>query len=382
MPAPVAGSTPIEEGAYVGRIPIRNLWFLMFYASDLARMQGGAKRALEESPNDIPDLVGEILAYTVDRRLRRHLSLGYRTDESELHRVRGRINLLTTERRRLLARGLVACRYDELTIDTVRNRFVRAALEAVSRLASSPEVIQRCRGLARTLLTMGVSGLSPTLQEMSTDRAGRYELQDQYMVAAARLVFQLALPTEMVGSTPLPLADREEHWVRKLFERAVGGFFGAVLERGSWNVHAGRQQNWQITSKSAGIDRILPSMKTDIVLDHRDSGRRIVIDTKFASILSDGWYRKESLNSGYVYQIYAYLRSQVDCGDLFSDCAEGVLLHPSIGTTIDEEAMIQRHRIRFMTVDLTKSPAEIRSELLKIGAREVLTSPTTSLASP
>ena len=45
------------------------------------------------------------------------------------------------------------------------------------------------------------------------------------------------------------------------------------------------------------------------------SGRRIVIDTKFTSIVTAGWYREETLRSGYVYQIYAYLRSQVGRGD-------------------------------------------------------------------
>jgi 5-methylcytosine-specific restriction enzyme subunit McrC len=60
------------------------------------------------------------------------------------------------------------------------------------------------------------------------------------------------------------------------------------------------------------------------------SGQRIVIDTKFTSIVTSGWYREETLRSGYVYQIYAYLRSQVGRGDSFADCASG-LLHPSIG---------------------------------------------------
>jgi len=34
-------------------------------------------------------------------------------------------------------------------------------------------------------------------------------------------------------------------------------------------------------------------MRTDIVLDHATSGRRIVIDTKFTSIVTRGWYRRK-----------------------------------------------------------------------------------------
>ena len=111
-------------------------------------------------------------------------------------------------------------------------------------------------------------------------------------------------------------------------------------------------------------DKILPRMRTDVVLNHPPSGRRIVIDTKFTSIVTSGWYREETLRSGYMYQIYAYLHSQVGRGDALADCASGLLLHPAIGQTVDETVAIQGHHIRFATVDLTASPAEIRSQLL------------------
>ena len=61
-----------------------------------------------------------VLAHAVEERLRRNLSSGFREREAELIRVRGRIDLLNTERHQLLARGKVACRFEELTIDTPR----------------------------------------------------------------------------------------------------------------------------------------------------------------------------------------------------------------------------------------------------------------------
>ena len=116
---------------YVGRIPVRNLWLLMFYASDLFRMLGRDNLAYEDNPDELPNLVAEILAHAVEKRQRRQLSLGYRRRNAVISRVRGRIDVLTTARRQLLSRGRVACRFDELTINTPRNRFVRAALEKI-----------------------------------------------------------------------------------------------------------------------------------------------------------------------------------------------------------------------------------------------------------
>lgn len=90
----------------------------MLYASDLFRDLQAATVAVEDNPDDIPDLVAELLCSKVEHRIRRNLSHGYRLREAVLGRVRGRIDLLTTVRYRLLERGKVACRFDELTIDT------------------------------------------------------------------------------------------------------------------------------------------------------------------------------------------------------------------------------------------------------------------------
>lgn len=359
----VTSSARVE--GFIGRIPVRNLWLLMLYASDLFRTRGIGKVGLEDSPNDLPDLVAEILSHAVEVRQRRRLSLGYRARNAPLNRVRGRIDVLVTERNQLLDRGLVACRFDELTIDTPRNRFVRAALETISRIVQRKGLSHRCRSIASGMKAMGVSGETPSRAQMSTDRFNRNDADDRFMMAAAKLAFDLALPTETLGADVLSLPDREAIWVRRLFERAVGGFYDVVLSPQGWRVRCGGTMGWQIEQKTAGIDNILPMMRTDVVLDHPTTGRRIVIDTKFTSIVTSGWYREESLRSGYVYQIYAYLRSQVGRGDALADCASGLLLHPAIGQMVDESVEIQGHSIRFATVDLTATSEEIREQLLR-----------------
>lgn len=359
----------LDAEGYIGRIPVRNLWLMMLYASDLFGTRNIGNVGLEDSPDDLPDLVAEILAHAVETRQRRQLSFGYRSRDAVLNRVRGKIDILTTERRQLLAHGLVACRFDELTIDTPRNRFVRSALEKIARIAKRPKIAHRCRSLANGMKAMGVSGKPPTRTEMSSDRFGRHDTDDQFMVAAAKLAFDLSLPTEATGTNVLSLPDREVMWVRRLFEKAVGGFYNVVLSPEGWRVQCGKTMSWQIEQKTSGIDKILPTMRTDVVLDHVPSGQRIVIDTKFTSIVTRGWYREETLRSGYIYQIYAYLRSQVGRGDSLAENASGLLLHPSVGKMVDEAVMIQGHRICFATVDLTASAADIRSQLLKLPKR-------------
>ena len=108
-------------------------------------------------------------------------------------------------------------------------------------------------------------------------------------------------------------------------------------------------------------------MKTDIILENAAQRRRIVIDTKFAEILTRTAYRESVLKSGYIYQMYAYLRSQEEQDELARN-AEGWLLHPASGASIDETLRMQGHDIRFVTVDLMLPGTELLQRLRELTA--------------
>lgn len=369
-------SDSVGGGGLVGRIPVRNVWLLMLYASRLYREIPGRRRyAVEENPDDIPDLVAEILIHAVQRRLRRNLSSELRRRQADLTRVRGRIDHLSTERRNLLQRGRVACTFDELTTDTQRNRFVKAGLRELTRIVRNEELVRLCRSGAAALERAGVGSEPSSVQYRSgtttPETTGRTNAEDRQMLAAARLAFRLRLPTEDPGRVHLSSPDRDDVRARTLFEAAVGGFYQTVLSPRGWKVGTGRRIHWQFEDATSGMAEILPSMKTDIVLEvpagnQRQAHRRLVIDTKFTHVLSPNQHGDEKLRSGYLYQMYAYLRSQERVEDPPSADAAGLLLHPSVDGDVDEAATIQGHRIRFATVDLAADSVTIRDRLLSL----------------
>jgi 5-methylcytosine-specific restriction enzyme subunit McrC len=346
----------------IGRSPVRNLWLLMLYASDLTRLGRAFNAIMDDEIDDLPDLIARLLANFVEHRLRRNLTRGYRHREMVLTRVRGRIDILTTEARLLLSRGEVFCRFQELTIDTPRNRLVRAALDLMARLVRSDELAHRCRSLTFSLARAGVGGGRPSRADLAPDQIGRNDSADRLMIALAQLAFDLALPTEDSGRTALVAPDREETWVRHLFEKAVLGFARVELEPLGWSVRGSVPITWQVSAGSVGLAAVLPRMVTDIVLDPPDGGRRVVIDTKFSSILSSGRFGNAGLKSGYIYQMYAYVRSQ-EGRDPQWDGAAGLFLHPAIDGALHEHAVIQNHPITFATVDLSDTATAIRDEL-------------------
>lgn len=349
--------------AELDRIPIRNLWFLLVYAWDLAAFAPSFKAKIDDSP-DLPHLVVGLFTAVVERRLRRSPTRQYVGRAETLPRVRGRIDVFRTVVERTLEQGEVACRFEELSIDTPRHRFVRAALAVAGRMPLNAGLARRCKSLAHRLELAGVAPVQASFQSLARDTFGRNDAEDRPMVELARLVLELALPTEEAGPRGLPAPIRDEVLLRKLFERAIGGFYAYHLPKAEgWTVDPGQWLDWPQFGATDGIAALLPRMQTDIVIEV--PGRRLVIDTKFTDILTRNRFGRERFKSGYLYQMYAYLSSQAHRGGAHGN-SEGLLLHPSLGLHVDESVTIQGHRIRFATLDLIAETADIERCLLDL----------------
>ncbi|CAM4187287.1 5-methylcytosine restriction system specificity protein McrC [Janibacter anophelis] len=333
------------------QIPVRNLWLLQFFASDLFRIDGYGPVSAEAAPEELPHLVARILADEVAERLHRGLSVGFRAVARNERRVRGRINQLATERHQLLSRGLVNCTFDEIVVDIPSNRLVRAALERAATLVPAEP---RYRSLARQLDIAGVHGPCPGLADIAQMRQQRLLQRDRMMLAAAELLLTFSIPTTDTGDRHLPLPADDDPYLRKLFEHAAYGIYRHHLRPDGWKVKHGPWQQWDVSAMSDGMQAVLPNMHLDIVLQRSDPDgdgpRRIVIDTKFTSVTKAHQYREATLSSGYVYQMYAYLMSQAAREG--ENPSEGLMLHPVVNGRFDEEVVIQGRRIRFATVDL------------------------------
>lgn len=378
--AALAETNSEDEALLVyNKIPVRNVWLLFLFAYDLAWFHGRFDAEIEDSP-DFKSLIARLLCHVVEIRLKRNLSFGYQRREDTLKRVRGRIDILKTESHALLRRGEIACRFDELTIDTPRNRLVRAALTALGGLLNAPALSHNARMLAGSLGRAGVSGLMPSRAEITSDQIARHESGDRLMVSLAKAVFDLVLPTEEEGARALLKAQRGQTEFHKLFEKAIGNFFTAeLLREEGWRVYPGKQIYWPTDVASSGINEYMPKMITDIILENEQNARRIIIDTKFTNILVKPYYGdKQKFNSDHIFQLYSYLRSQELQDDPLSLSSEGMLLYPAVGVDIDEAVKLHGHIVRFVTIDLAESTNTVIEKLRRLPVQSMLHRPTAS----
>jgi len=348
-------------------IPIRNIWLLMLYACELHPELVRTNKKYDDDRDDIPNLIAEFLEMMITKRIQRNLSYGYQEKNENLKRVRGRINLLKTERGLLLSKGQVSCHYEELTIDTKKNRFVLAALDRISNnIISDTELKKRCNSVCTRLRRMGLKLIEPSKSDISSIQISRNDREDRAMITAAKLVFNWNLPNQDDDGLFLYSPKRDDVWLRKIFENAVRGFYKHIMKN-DWKLNEKRKLKWPYESyRDKEVDAIFPpTMIVDMILDNKAQDKRIVIDTKFNSLLTSGQYGEEKVRSDYIYQMYAYLRTQEENSGLDKN-ARGVLLHPVTEKEIDKIVSIQGHPVRFMTVDLSKSTAEIKERLIDV----------------
>ena len=175
------------------KIPIRNIWWLLLYSSEYTESNYSSMVGFEELPEDIPDLIGQILTKSVESRLRRQLSFSFEKKEEVINRIRGKINHVITARNALLSKGKIFCTFDELTINNLRNRYVKAALIKISRIIKDPALRKKCISLANFLTIKGVSSIVPKFKELKSERFGRNDICDKEMISAAKLAMDLCL---------------------------------------------------------------------------------------------------------------------------------------------------------------------------------------------
>lgn len=148
-----------------------------------------------------------------------------------------------------------------------------------------------------------------------------------------------------------------------LFEKFVLEFYRHELPvDGGWKVSAPRF-GWQVTEANADADALLPQMATDVCLARL--GRAIILDTKFyTEALKSDAYGTTKLSAANFYQLFTYLRQRAHIPGW--EQAEGVLLYPRTTRDFAAEFTTHGHRVRALTLDLSRPWPDIRAALLSI----------------
>lgn len=345
-------------------IPIRNVWYMLLYAWDRLRDFGRWRAQVDEAPT-LDALLASVLASLVEQRLRIGLGREYVSMHEGLRGIRGRIDFTRSLLDRSFERGEAWCTYTSFEVDAPRNQIVRSVLVRLVRrgdFGTDEGHGQRLRGRLRRVIREleGVRSVEVGLGTVRRQQLGRNDGDYRLMLGICELLLSHRMPTESAGTQFSPELDRTELILYDLFERFVAAFYRYHLT--AWSVRAQNHLQWP----TIGQEHV-PAMIPDLILEPRtEPSSMTVLDTKFtAKSLLTSRSGSTTFDSGHLYQLYAYLRTQEERSQAHAT-ATGLLLYPQVGPGLSECMKVQGHDIRIETVDLAEPWGDIERDLLSL----------------
>ena len=352
-------------------IPIRNLWHMLLYAWDeapLHAMHGWMLEEAESAPT-LDALLASILVRLMQQRLRIGLGHDYVDEERKFPGVRGRINFAETLKQRTLDRGQLITEFQAYSANAPKNQIIRSTLARLLKIGyfgpdptSVKDIQQKLRGLIRDLDGIDFLELTPEFIRRQWLARSSNDHDYRLMLSICDLIVQRQMPGGSKGARAqaVPAFDLEALVLHSIYERFVANFYRIHLM--GWDVEAQKRLEWHANDRNER----LPSMIPDLMLQEKSSNRLIILDTKFtAKSLVENQWGKPIFDSGHMYQLYAYLKSQEHVSTAHRNAA-GILLYPAVGAKLSEQIELQDHVIRIETVDLSLHWQEIEKQLMTL----------------
>lgn len=336
-------------------IPIRNLYHLLLYAWDMLEMREiVSAEALDR--HDVTQLLARMLAAGLHTQWRRGIAHGYVEFAEEAPTLRGRIDFGESIRRQSFRRGVAVCHADEWSADILPNRLIRATLDRLlSWRLLEKERSAELRTLREPLL--GVRVIPPRPRDFRACRFNSHQRLYRFILHVCELLHLRLLPERAVSPWRVRDFFQDEERMPKLFELFVRRFYQRHLPGAKVGA---TQIGWDVICHDDESRMGLPMMKTDVVMEWPD--RKIILDCKYYRAAFAQNYGVEKLHADNLYQLYAYMRNQA--AQPGWQHVEGVLLYPAGQRHFNLRYTFGNHRVRVVSLNLSRSWQEIESALL------------------
>lgn len=356
-------------------IPIRNVWHMLLYAWHEPLVTPQVSVGDIENAPTLDALFATVLMKMIQRRMRIGLGGGYVPVSKTLRALRGRVNFAESLKRHTFDQGEVNCDFQEYGVNAPRNQILRSTLARLVQVGelgpnqTEAEALRhRIRWLVHNLDGVDVIelDLESIRRQVSVHTApkaqsrGENDQDYRLMLSICEMIVMRQMPLDDGGTNIVPTVDQKTLIVHRVYERFVANFYKMRLK--GWDVSAQKRLDWHTQDKNEH----LPMMVPDLILQQHETGRVIMLDTKFtAGSLVENQWGKPVYDSSHLYQLYAYLRSQEQVSAGYRS-AQGILLYPAVRAKLAERVELQGHIIRIESVDLAAGWEDVEKQLLRL----------------
>ncbi len=339
------------------KVPIQNLYYLLCFAWEYVPEELAMAVGAIPASSDVLDLCSHVLVTGMDYLFRRGLHQGYLLREEQTARLRGRIHITQTVRRRTWSRPEAVCQFDELSPNVLHNQIIRTTTGILMRVPSiDSDLRDRLKSTYGNL--SGIDTVQVTEASFRRVQLHRNNKYYAFLLFICKLVHSLKLPEPTVGEDRFRDLVSDEKIMEKVFEKFLHNFY-RIKQHEFGQVDSVHLQ-WAAEPIGRANLELLPEMWTDVTL--RSATRTIIVDAKYYKDALQEHYGAKKVHSENLYQLLAYLRAESTPVDHVRP--EGILIYPVGDSEVDESYVIDGYRIRLYTLNLNQTWKEIECDLL------------------
>lgn len=336
------------------RIFIKNIYYMLSYAFTSLRQDGYDYIGTEAFEN-IHNLFAAILSKGIGRQLKQGLYREYVNHKENLPVVRGKIDIPATMKQRMIRKRLVACEYDDLSVNNLLNQIVKTTIQLLLRY---PRVEPTYKNeLKKEMLFFSdVDTIDPTAIRWSAIRLDRNNSSYRMLIGICQLILEGMLLTTDSGEYKLATFIDEQHMSR-LYEKFILEYYATECPQVSATAS---RISWALDD---GGGTLLPVMQSDIMLTKNTTV--LIIDAKYYAHTTQSRYDVHTLHSGNLYQMFTYVKNKDAEWKDRPHTVSGLILYAATNEAIqpNNSYHMSGNTISVRTLDLYRDFSDISAQL-------------------
>lgn len=337
---------------------IKNVYYMLAYAFQVLRRKNYDNVAAEDFDN-VQDLFAAILAKGVSQQLKQGLYREYITKNEDLSVLRGKLDIYGTVKNQIQRKILLSCEYDELSVNNIFNQILKTT---ITILIKDTGVKKLHKAELKKIVLFFNEVDEIRISNIRWDSLIYQRNNQNYEMLMNVCYFVLDGMIQTTNKGDYKMTTFSDEHIHRLYEKFVLEYF---KQQHSYLSEArAAQVKWDLSSDTEeSMIRFLPVMQTDIFLRYKE--QILIIDTKYYGHTMQMQYDKETLHSGNMYQIFAYVKNQdvKNTGNV-----SGMLLYAKTEEAITPDCsfVMSGNKICVKTLDLNKEFKLIAAQLDEI----------------
>lgn len=336
-------------------IPIKNIYYMLSYAFHVLNEKEYETVATEEFDN-ILELFSEILAIGLNKQVKQGLMRDYIPKNETTSRIKGKLNISNSIKSQNIQKRQLNCSYDDFSVNCYLNQIIKTTLVILLKNNLSKKRRNKLKKIIIYFLDVDILDVKDINWKIHYDRNNQ---SYQMIIGICYFVINNLLQSNVNGNFKLKkFLDNQA--MSRLYEKFILNYYKKEFPMIK---SSSPQIKWQLDNDEKSM---LPIMQTDITLSKGD--KILIIDAKYYGKMTQQNYGVNSIHSGNLYQIFAYVKNkEAELGDVPHEVA-GMLLYAKTDEEIilDNNYMMSGNLISVKTLDLNVDFNLIKEQLNSI----------------